>query len=147
VKYTTSILIDQPRSKVIELFDSTENMYKWQPELLSFEHISGEPGQDGAKSKMRYKMGKREIDMIETITKQNFPDEFDCTYEANKVWNLQQNTFREINSIQTQWISISIFKCSGFMKIMCWLMPGAFKKQTLKSMIRFKEFAENAKDA
>ena len=30
MKYTTEIIIDLPRSKVIELFDSTENMYKWQ---------------------------------------------------------------------------------------------------------------------
>lgn len=144
MKYTTKILINLPRSKVIELFDSTDNMYKWQPELISFEPISGVPGKVGAKSKMRYKMGKREVDMIETIIKQNFPDEFNCTYEAKNVWNLQQNTFIETNKSETEWISISEFRCSGFMKIICWVMPGAFKKETLKHMKRFKEFAETA---
>lgn len=60
------------------------------------------------------------------------------TYEAKNVWNLQQNTFIETSKNETEWITISEFKCSGFMKIMCWLMPGAFKKETLKHMNRFK---------
>lgn len=144
MKYTTSIIIDLPRSNVIELFDSPENMYKWQPELISFEHISGNPGQEGAISKMKYQMSKREVVLIETITKQYFPDEFECTYETKGMWNLQQNLFKETNNNQTEWISISEFRCAGFMKIMCLFMHGAFKKRTLKNMNRFKEFAEKS---
>ncbi len=142
MKYTTIILINLPRSKVIELFDSTENMYKWQPELISVDHISGDPGQEGAISTMKYQMGKREVELIETITKQNFPDEFECTYKTKGMWNLQQNLFKETSINQTEWISISEFECAGFMKIMCWFMHGAFKKRTFRYMNRFKEFAE-----
>ena len=71
MKYTLSTTINLPRSKVIELFDNPDNMSKWQPELQSFEHISGEPGEPGAKSRLKYKMGKREVEMIETITARN----------------------------------------------------------------------------
>lgn len=144
MKYTISIQIDLPREKVIELFDNTENMYKWQTGLQSFEPLSGEPGQEGARSKLRYKMGRREVEMIETITKRKFPDEFSGTYEAKGVWNQQQNFFEESDRNKTIWRTISEFKCSGFMKIMCWLMPGAFKKQTLQFMNKFKEFAESS---
>ena len=42
--YSVDIEIDLPRDRVIELFDSTENLYKWQRGLQSFEHIEGEPG-------------------------------------------------------------------------------------------------------
>ena len=52
MKYTVEIEIDLPRERVIELFDSTENCFKWQKGLLSFDHLSGEPGQPGAKSKL-----------------------------------------------------------------------------------------------
>ena len=142
MKYTTEIEINLSRDKVIELFDSTENMYKWQPELLDFEHLSGEPGEVGAKSRLKYKMGKREVDMIETITVHNLPDEFSGIYEAKGVWNNEVNKFTELENGKTHWITISEFKCKGFMAVMCWLMPGAFKKQTLKYMKRFKEFAE-----
>ena len=57
MKYSTEIEINLPLKKVIELFDNSENLKKWMPDLVSFEHLSGEPGQVGAKSKMRYQMG------------------------------------------------------------------------------------------
>ena len=91
MKYNCEIEIDLPLNRVIELFDSTENLYKWQPGLISFEHLSGEPGQVGAKSKLQYKMGKREIEMIETITERKLPDELSCTYDAKGVFNIVFN--------------------------------------------------------
>ncbi|MFQ5507583.1 MAG: SRPBCC family protein [Planctomycetota bacterium] len=50
--YTVEVDIDLPRERVIELFDNADNLYKWQPGLQSFEHLSGEPGQPGASSRM-----------------------------------------------------------------------------------------------
>ena len=145
MKYTTELKINLPRTRVIELFDSNENMFKWQKNLVSFDHLGGDPGKEGAKSNLKYKMGKREVEMVETITKMNLPDEFSGTYEAKGVWNFQQNFFKETQDGLTNWISISEFKCKGWMAILCWLMPGAFKKQTLKFMNEFKDFAENEK--
>ena len=51
MKYTTELTIKLPRNRVIELFDSTENLYEWQEGLLSFELLEGEAGQEGAVSK------------------------------------------------------------------------------------------------
>lgn len=144
MKYTVDVAIDLPRARVIELFDDPDNMPMWQPDLVSFEHESGEPGQPGAKSKLRYKMGKREIEMIETITSRNFPDEFSGTYEAQGVWNSVANRFSEEGPEKTRWTMESEFKCSGFMRIIAFLFPGSFKKQSLKMMNQFKDFAESA---
>ena len=74
--YTTEVIIHLPRLKVIELFDSTENLYKWQKGLKSFESVSGEPGQEGALSRMVFKARKGDLVLTETITRRNFPDEF-----------------------------------------------------------------------
>lgn len=144
MKYTSTITIRLPRHKVILMFDSIENLYKWQPGLLSFEPLSGKPGTTGATSRLKYKIGKREIEMIETITCRDLPDEFSGTYESKGVWNKQENYFTALDDQTTQWTSISEFKCTGFMKIICWLMPGSFKKQTLKYMNLFKEFSEGS---
>ncbi len=57
------IEIDQLLSKVIEFFDNPDNLFKWKLELISFEHVSGEPGKEGAKSKLKYKVGKREFEI------------------------------------------------------------------------------------
>lgn len=142
MKYNCEIEIDLPLNKVIELFDSTENLYKWQPGLISFEHLSGEPGQVEAKSKLQYKMGKRDIEMIETITTRNFPDEFSVTYEAKGVFNIVKNKFVELAPNRTKWVTENEFQFSGFMKLMGLLMPSAFKKESMKFLQQFKDFAE-----
>lgn len=144
MKYTCEILIDLPREKVIELFDNPDNLGKWQPELQSFEHISGEPGEVGAKSRLLYKMGKRNVEMIETIHVRDLPDQFDGSYEANGVYNIVKNRFEVVDENTTRWITEQEFQFRGMMKLMAWLMPGMFKKQSMLYLRRFKEFAESA---
>ena len=144
MKYHNEIEINQPLTRVIELFDNPDNMKYWQPGLESFEHISGTPGQPGAKSRLKYNMGNRKIEMIETITKRNLPDEFSGTYEAKGVHNIISNRFIPLGDYKTKWLAENEFQFSGFMKLMGWLMPGMFKKQSQKFMEDFKKFAENS---
>jgi hypothetical protein len=142
MKYTTEILINRPISEIVKLFDNPENMQKWQPELITMETLSGPPGKAGSKSKLKYKMGNKEVEMIETITKNDLPEEFSATYEAKGAFNIVSNRFVEINSEKTKWISHNEFKLSGFMKLFGLFMPGSFKNQSYKYMENFKKFAE-----
>lgn len=118
-------------------------MSKWMEGLISFEHLSGTPGQVGAKSKLKFKIGKREIEMIETVTVRNLPEEFSGTYEAKVVFNSVKNKFVALPNSKTKYISEQEFHFKGFMKIIAFLMPGAFKKQSMKYLNDFKKFAEN----
>lgn len=140
--YTSSITINKPIEKVIELFDNPAHMDKWMEGLQSFEPISGTPGQVGAKSRLKFKMGSREIEMIETITVRNLPEEFSGTYEANGVFNMVKNKFIALPDNTTKYISETDFQFSGFMKILGFLMPGMFKKQSMKYLVDFKRFVE-----
>ncbi len=142
MKYSNEIDINLPLKRVIELFENPDNMKHWQPGLQSFEHISGARGQVGARSRLIYKMGKREIEMVETITKQNLPEVFAATYEAKGVHNMQFNKFIPVSENKTKWISETEFKFSGFMKLISFLMPGTLKKQSQKYLDDFKAFAE-----
>lgn len=143
MKYNSEIVIDVPRKKVIEYFDNLENMKHWQEGLVSYEHITGVPGQPGAKTRLQYEMGKRKIDMIETITVRSLPEEFSGTYEAKGVWNEVKNFFHEEGE-NTKWVTENEFVFNSFfMKVMGFLMPGAFKKQSNKYLKDFKQFAEN----
>ena len=91
---------------------------------------------------LSYKMGKREMNLVETIIKRNLPDELHMTYDTKGVHNIQKNHFKEEGD-KTRWVSESEFQFSGFgMKLMAFFMPGAFKKQSLKYMQDFKAFAE-----
>jgi len=93
MKYSAEIEIDKPIDRVIELFDNPDNLSKWMEGLISFEHISGTPGSVGAKSKLKFKTGKREMEMIETITVKDLPREFSGTYEVKGVYNIVKNKF------------------------------------------------------
>jgi len=145
MKHSNEIIINLPRKRVLELFDSTENLYKWQKNLINFEHLSGSAGEVGAKSKLTYKEGKSDFVLIETITVKNFPDEFSGTYETKGVFNEIKNYFIEIDENTTKWVSDSEFKFSGFMKIISLFMRGSFKKESMKFLTYFKEFAEETK--
>ena len=143
MKFTTEITIDLPRQRVIELFDNPDNLAKWQSGLREFVHISGETGMPGAKSRLLYKVSGREVEMIETITVRNLPDEFSGTYEAKGVWNEVKNFFFEDGPGKTRWVSENEFRFKGLMAVMGFLMPGSFRKETQKQMNEFKRFAEN----
>lgn len=142
MKYTVQAEIDLPIEKVIELFDNPDNLKHWQPGLISFEHVSGTPGQPGAKSRLKYKMGKREIDMLETITVRDLPREFSGTYEANGVYSVSKNFFKPVSDNKTLYINENEFRFRGFMKVIGFLMPGSFRKESMKYLMQFKEFAE-----
>lgn len=146
MKYTCEIEINKPVERVVELFDDPKLMGQWMKGLQSFEHISGTPGQVGAKSKLRFKTGKREMEMIETITKRNLPEEFSGTYEANGVLNFGKNRFVPLAGNKTKYISEQEFQFKGpMMKTIGFLFPGAFKKQSMKYLVDFKDFVENYK--
>ena len=144
MQYKNEITIDLPLTRVIELFDSFENLTKWQPGLQSFEPLEGEPGQAGARSRLVYDENGRQVEMIETIVRREYPDAFTATYEAKRVINWVANCFVEEDPGHTRWVMDNEFKFSGLMALMGLFMRGAIQKQTLRDMNRFKAFAESA---
>lgn len=143
MKYKTEILIDLPRDAFLQKLNNTENMKHWIRGLVSYESISGEPGTEGARMNMKFKMGKRDLEMVETIIKRNLPNELHMIYDAKGVHNVQKNYFTEENG-KTRWVSESEFQFEGLgMKLMAFLIPGTFKKQSKQYANDFKNFAEN----
>lgn len=143
MKFSLHVDIDLPIDKVIELFDNTDNMMKWQEGLLSFEHLEGEPGQPGAKSKLVYKNGSKTFDLYEEITVRNLPEEFSGYYDHVAMRNSMNNSFASLSDNQTRWSTEIEYEFKTTMwKIMSLFMKPMFKKQTLGFMKNFKKFAE-----
>lgn len=142
MKYRLEVNINKPVNKVVELFITQENLFKWMPGLKNLELIEGERGKPGSKTKLLFDMNGKKMEMIETLHKSNLPEEFTATFEAKGVVNNQTTSFEKIDENNTRYISDNEFIFSGFMKILS-LMPGAFKKQSMKYLEAFKEFAEN----
>lgn len=143
MNYTTEIIVEVPLESFVKKMDNAENMKHWQRGLVSYEHISGTPGAFGSKMKLNFIMGKRKLELIETITKRNFPHEFHANYSTKGVDNHQENYFKATPEGHTKWTSHSEFIPLGFgMKLLTMFMKGAFKKQSYQYMKDFKNFAE-----
>ena len=143
MNYEITLEINLPRKQVIELFDNFENIYKRQPTLKSHKHISWKSWMPWAKTSLIYSWWKWEMEMIETILVRDLPNEFSWTYEAKWMFNIAKNFFEvkdENTTIRKTW---NEFKCKWIMMtLMCRFLPGNFKRETLKMMKSFKNFAE-----
>lgn len=65
--------------------------------------------------------------------------------DAPGAWNRVINRFTELGRDETRWEFESEFRCTGFLRIVAFLMPGMFCKASLKDMTHFKKFAESQK--
>lgn len=144
MKYTVEVEINKPLNRVIELFDSEENAFKWMEGLESWDQISGTPGEPGAKSKMKFDIKGRVMEMVETIEEKNLPERMVMNYTAKGVFNRVVNRFEAVGEEKTHYITEQEFQMKNvFMKIMGFLMPGMFKKQSNKFLQDFKAFCES----
>jgi hypothetical protein len=146
MKFHIEIIVDISLDKLIELFENPDNLKKWQPNVISFEHLSGTIGQKGAVSRIHYNMLVKKIVMKETILKRNLPEEFVLLYESDGVSNTVTNNFKQLADGKTRWIMQNNFKFAGIMKYAAMALKGVFRKQTEQTMERFKKFAETIKE-
>jgi hypothetical protein len=91
-------------------------------------------------------MGRRRMEMIETITRRDLPEAFDGTYDVKGVHNIVENRFAELGPDRTRWSSHNVFELRGLMKLVGLLFAGSFRKQTRKYLEDFKAFAERGVD-
>ncbi len=142
MKYAFELEIDRPRERVVELFDNPENLMRWMPDLIRFEPVLGVPGQVGAKSRLVFRTPAGELEMLETVTVRNLPEELSGVYETKMGVSRITNRFVE-NGGRTRWIADTDFQGTGAMKLVAMAMGGAIRAQTGKVMRRFKEFVES----
>jgi uncharacterized membrane protein len=141
--YEITVTITKSRDEVTGLYQDPDVIPHWQPTFRSLEVIEGEPGAVGSRTRFTYARGKGTLELTETVEKSAMPDRYVGVYEAGNVWNHCVNTFTETPEGHTTWTMTNIFRCRGFMRLIIALFPGAFEKQTLKDMTRFKEYVES----
>ena len=118
-------------------------MHHWQPTLVRVEHLRGIPGEVGATFRLVHRAGKCELELIETITRRDWPCALEVTQEMPGVSSRIAHRFDELAGGRTRWSVESEYRCRGLMQLAAWLMPRLFKRQTEQAMQRFKRFAED----
>ena len=148
VKYTEEIEINANIDTVVALFDNPYNMKKYMDGIESYKVLSGNLREVGTKAEIvaayiEEDVVKRKIVMIEEIITNNLPEEKKVTYTSDVVYNIVTNKIVKISDNKTKFINEQEFQFKGFMKIMGFFMPSAFKQQTRIYLQDFKEFVEN----
>lgn len=157
MKYTNSIEIALPREKVAQLLADPAHIPKWLRGVVLHEPVSGIHGQLGTKSRVVMRSGKRQIECTETITRRepadlhDIPTEvvvrFDREIDGAGMWNVVRDRLTETGPETTLWESESEFRfSSSLMRLMGFLMPSVFRRQSQQHMRDFKAFAEQEKD-
>ena len=143
IKYTEEIEINTNIDTVIALFDNPYNMQEYMSGIESYKVVEGNIRETGTKAEMIVVMGEKKIIMIEEIITNNLPEEKKVTYTADVVYNIVTNRLVKISESKTKFINEQEFEFKGYMKVMGFFMPSAFKQQSRIYLQDFKEFAEN----
>jgi hypothetical protein len=148
IKYTEEIDINSNIDTVIALFDNPYNMKEYMQGIESYTILSGNIREVGTKAEIvaayiEEDVVKRKIVMIEEIITNNLPEEKKVTYTSDGVYNIVTNRIIKISDNKTKFINEQEFQFKGFMKIIGFFMPSAFKQQSRIYLKSFKEFVEN----
>lgn len=123
----------------------SEYFDQWQDDFQSATLLSGDRDQIGAQTRMLYKFGKSDMELIETIRNNNLPNSFEALYEHKHMNNTMLSTFEDLGNDKTLYTTqVNYIEMKGLMiKIMAKLFSGKFKKGPEKWMQQFKEFVES----
>src|SRR5690349_18128126 len=145
MKYQFSITINAPINKVVDLFMNPVLYNDWKKDFLSYEYVSGTPGQVGAVTKLVFKR----VTIIETITSNNLPNEISGTYEHKRgektmMIHKATNRFSATTGDTTLYVAESeITKIAGFIpRLIMSFMAGAAKKYYSNQLSLFKAMVE-----
>jgi uncharacterized membrane protein len=147
MNFTTQVVIDLPRPRVIELVSDPCNLPQWQTGIKSVELIAGERSRVGARSRVIFDFRGFRLEMIETIVTYAPPDMFAAHYEARGVKNLVENRFFADGPARTRWVLSNNFTFSGLMSFVSPFVRDSVPQQNRDAMQRFKAFAERGETA
>ena len=102
-------------------------------------------------------MGQQKFEATETITRREPADlrsipkgsgvHFEREIVGEGMWSVGRELLTEAGPNTTLWVSENEYRFSGLlMRLVGFLMPGTFRKQSLQHMQDFKAFAEQGKD-
>ncbi len=142
MKYTIDTEINKPLDMVVTLFNDVDSFQKWMPGIVNHTILKGQSRNMGTQSIFTFKMGSKIFEMEETVLLNN-QTEIVSKFSANGILNTQRTLFSKIGEEKTLYQVNESFQLKGFIKIIGFLMPGSFKKQTKQFVDAFKEFVEN----
>lgn len=142
MNYQTHIQINKPLEEVISKYTDSNGYKHWMRGLSEYKTYEGVTGETGAKSIVRFDLGKRKIEMSETILSNDLPNSITVRYDAPGVRNVVKSEFTAAGN-KTEIVQHQEFKFQNLgMRIFGVLFPRIFKKQSQQYANDFKAYIE-----
>ncbi len=144
MQFSCSVIIHKPKEELVAYFIDSSKLVYWQDGFIEKKELAGEPMQNGALAELKYKIGRNELLLYETVIENLLPDSFFAEYECDPTHNTMLSTFEALDANTTKLTNeIEYIRFNGLMlRVMKTLFPSMFKKQVQKWLNNFKSFAE-----
>ena len=142
MKLSFEVTIDASFDTVWAVFDSPDNMGRWQTNFRSYTQKSGEPRQPGSVAEITFDENGKMLVLMETVMERRDKSFLTANYESVHGNTLIVNRFEKVDENTTRWTSWCNFSFKGIMKLTSIFVGGAIRRRTEADMQRFKLLVE-----
>jgi len=142
MKFIVEIHIKRSINKVVTHFECHDFRLCRERGLTNIRHLSGLPGQDGARYLLHYENGSKALTIEEKILANRLPEEFIAHYSTPGIDYTVSSKFIAVAEFETIWVMEMDFTFSGFQSFLSIFMRPSLKKRSQAIMNHFKQFIE-----
>jgi len=138
----TAVTINKPVEKVWDLFMNPDNLKNWLTGFVSVEPISGNAGETGSVSKLKFMERGKLVEVKETVVAATPNQQYSFEMEHNAFHGKTDIRLVSLGN-RTEFIqTVEFFPKSFMMKLMMPIVKGAMKKQMANELTNLKNFIE-----
>ncbi|MFY9487713.1 MAG: SRPBCC family protein [Solirubrobacterales bacterium] len=137
-----SIDINKPLKEVWAVFDDPDQLVAWQSALISYQQISGEPGEPGSVSKQTIKRSSGETELTVTVLDRRPPEFSKAQYEGMPLPFTISNSFSDVGDGMTEWHAVIDVRLNLMQKALGPVLKGAMQELAEQNAEDFKQFVE-----
>ncbi len=140
--YRAEVNINKSIKVVFEIFNNSENIKNWVPEVKSFEVVNTNPGKTGSVYKIVIDNKGQEVTMTEKVMAYVPNEKVTLFFDAEGMLKRDDYIFKEKDGVTTITLNTS---CQSDSYILACIFPyfkGTFQKQDQSYLNNFKAFAE-----
>jgi uncharacterized membrane protein len=140
--YIAEVTVNKSIKEVFEVFNNSENIKNWVPEVKSFEVVNKNPGKTGSVYKIVIDNKGQEVTMIEKVMAYVPNEKVTLFFDAEGMLKRDDYIFKEKDGVTTITLNTS---CQSDSYILACIFPyfkGTLQKQDQSYLNNFKAFAE-----
>ena len=140
--YRAEVNVNKSIKVVFEIFNNSENIKNWVPEVKSFEVVNTNPGKTGSVYKIVIDNKGQEVTMTEKVMAYVPNEKVTLFFDAEGMLKRDDYIFKEKDGVTTITLNTS---CQSDSYILACIFPyfkATFQKQDQSYLNNFKAFAE-----